>query len=184
MDEFELTGEERAWRGQIITAGTAHYRHADGVQVTRDAVWHPGAVGVLAVGEGYVWLTRQPREVAGLADSLEIPAGKLDVPGEAPLETGKRELVEEVGVTAAHWEPVYEFFTSPGFSNETVWLFLATDLNELATGAEPDEGERISAERWPLDRLDDALAQSRDSKTLIALLWLQVHAAELGAKLD
>jgi 8-oxo-dGTP pyrophosphatase MutT (NUDIX family) len=173
--EFEPTREERAWSGHIITAGTAHYRHADGEEVTRDAVWHPGAVGVLAVGTDHVWLTRQPREVAGLRDSLEIPAGKLDVAGEPPLETGKRELIEEVGVTAARWEPLYEFFTSPGFSNEKVWIFLATELTELPGGAQPDEGERITAERWPLHRLAEAISGCHDSKSLIALLWLQAN---------
>jgi 8-oxo-dGTP pyrophosphatase MutT (NUDIX family) len=173
--EFEPTRVERAWSGHIITAGTAHYRHADGEEVTRDAVWHPGAVGVLAVGTDHVWLTRQPREVAGLRDSLEIPAGKLDVAGEPPLATGQRELIEEVGVTAARWEPLYEFFTSPGFSDEKVWLFLATELTELPGGAQPDEGERITAERWPLDRLPEAIAGCNDSKSLIALLWLQAN---------
>lgn len=176
MDEFEPIGEDRRFTGHIITAGIGHYRHADGEEVTRDAVWHPGAVGVLAVGDGFVWLTHQPREVAGMADSLEIPAGKLDVAGEAPLETGKRELIEEVGVQAAHWELLYEFFTSPGFSDEKVWIYMASDLTDLDGGATPDEGERISAERWPLARLDDAIARCQDSKSLIALLHLKAQA--------
>jgi len=171
--EFEQVGEERIWEGKIISVGIERFRHADGEEVTREKVWHPGAVGIIAVGGDYVWLTRQPREAAGMSDSLEIPAGKLDVAGEPPLETAKRELVEEVGVTAATWQPLYEFFTSPGFSDERVWIYLASDLTELPGGAEPDEGERITAEKWPLHRLDDAIAQSRDSKSLVALLHLK-----------
>ncbi|MHB8692372.1 MAG: NUDIX hydrolase [Solirubrobacteraceae bacterium] len=173
--EFELIGSERVWEGKIISVGVERFRHADDEEVTREKVWHPGAVGILAVGDGYVWLTRQPREAAGLSDSLEIPAGKLDVVGEPPLETAKRELVEEVGVTAERWEELYEFFTSPGFSDERVWLYLATELTELSGGATPDHGERISAERWPFERLDDALRECQDSKSLIALLHVKAQ---------
>ena len=173
--EFEQVGKEVVWDGKIISVGIERFRHRDGEEVTREKVWHPGAVGILAVGEDYVWLTRQPREAAGLSDSLEIPAGKLDVAGEPPLETAKRELVEEVGVTAAHWRELYVFFTSPGFSDERVWIYEATELTELPGGAEPDEGERISAEKWPLDHLDEAISQCEDSKSLIALLHLKTH---------
>jgi ADP-ribose pyrophosphatase len=171
--DFAKTAEERIWEGKIISVGVERFRHADGEEVSREKVWHPGAVGIVAVGQGFVWLTRQPREAAGISDSLEIPAGKLDVAGEPPIETAKRELIEEVGVTAETWQPLYEFFTSPGFSDERVWIFLATGLTELAGGAEPDEGERISAERWPLHQIDDAIAECQDSKSLIALLHLK-----------
>src|SRR5581483_538183 len=110
--EFVKVGEERIWDGKIISVGVERFRHADGEEVTREKVWHPGAVGILAVGDDYVWLTRQPREAAGMRDSVEIPAGKLDVPGEPPIETAKRELIEEVGVTAESWSEIYAFFTS------------------------------------------------------------------------
>jgi 8-oxo-dGTP pyrophosphatase MutT (NUDIX family) len=170
-DGFEQIGEEVAFEGGIIRAGSERFRHADGDEVTRDKVWHPGAVGILAVDDEYVWLTRQPREAIGSADSLEVPAGKLDVPGEPPLETGKRELAEEIGKRAEHWEELFAFFTSPGFSDERVWLYLATDLSDDPEH-EPDPGERIDIVPWPLARLDEAIDQCEDSKTLIALLWL------------
>jgi ADP-ribose pyrophosphatase len=86
VSAFERLDAEVAFTGRFIRAGIERFRHADGQIVARDKVWHPGAVGVLAVDERNVWLTRQPREAAGLADSLEVPAGKLDVPGEPPLE--------------------------------------------------------------------------------------------------
>jgi 8-oxo-dGTP pyrophosphatase MutT (NUDIX family) len=170
-DGFERIGEEVAFEGGVIRAGSERFRHADGDEVTRDKVWHPGAVGILAVDDEYVWLTRQPREVIGAADSLEVPAGKLDVPGEAPLETGKRELTEEIGKRAAHWEELFAFYTSPGFSDERVWLYLATELSDDPEH-EPDPGERIEIVPWPLSRLDEAIDQCEDSKSLIALLWL------------
>jgi ADP-ribose pyrophosphatase len=169
---FELVGSEVMWRGVIVTAGVEHFRHADGAVVARDKVWHPGAVGIVAVDDAHVWLTRQPRETAGVAASLEIPAGKLDVPGEEPMACARRELVEEIGKEAGHWEELQAFYTSPGFSDERLWLFLATDLRDAPNGAEADEDERIEIVPWALDDLDAALTESEDSKTLIALLWL------------
>jgi 8-oxo-dGTP pyrophosphatase MutT (NUDIX family) len=174
MSEIERLSEEIQWEGNFIRAGVARYRHPDGEEVTREKVWHRGAVGILPVDGERVWLTRQPREVTGLAASLEIPAGKRDVPGESPLETGKRELGEEIGKQAASWQELFVFFTSPGFSNERVWLYLATDLSD-APDAEPEEDERIEIVPWPLDRLDDAIAACEDSKSLIALLWLKTQ---------
>jgi ADP-ribose pyrophosphatase len=169
---FELIGSETVWRGKIVAVGVEHFRHADGAVVAREKVWHPGAVGILAVDDEHVWLTRQPREAAGMTASLEIPAGKLDVPGEAPLACAQRELAEEIGKQAGRWEELDVFFTSPGFSDERVWCYLARELADSDQGAEADEDERIAIVPWPLDRIDAAIAESEDSKTLIALLWL------------
>jgi ADP-ribose pyrophosphatase len=176
---FEPIGSEIMWEGRIVKAGVEHFRHADGAVVARDKVWHPGAVGILAVDDERVWLTRQPREAAGMAASLEIPAGKLDVPGEEPLACARRELAEEIGKQAAGWDELKAFYTSPGFSDERVWLFLATDLADTEEKAQADEDERIEIVPWPRDGIDDAIAECEDSKTLIALLWL-ARAGELG----
>jgi 8-oxo-dGTP pyrophosphatase MutT (NUDIX family) len=174
---FEQIGSEVAWTGKIVSAGVEHFRHPDGAIVARDKVWHPGAVGILAYDDEHVWLTRQPREVAGLAASLEIPAGKLDIPGEEPLAAAQRELAEEIGLDAASWEPLTDFFTSPGFTDEHIWCFVARDLSPTQQEAEADEDERIEIVRWPLTKLDDAVAESEDSKTLISLLWLAARVA-------
>jgi ADP-ribose pyrophosphatase len=175
VSEFERIGGETMWTGRIIRAGVEEFRHSDGETVVRDKVWHPGAVGVLAFDEESVWLTRQPREAAGVTASLEVPAGKLDVPGEPPLETAKRELVEEIGKRADHWEMLFEFWTSPGFSDERVWLFVAQGLSDAEGGAAPEEDERIEVVRWPLADLDGAISACDDSKSLIALLWLKTQ---------
>jgi ADP-ribose pyrophosphatase len=172
MSAFERIDEHVGYAGKFIRAGTERFRHADGAVVSRDKVWHPGAVGVLAIDEQHVWLTRQPREAARLAASLEVPAGKLDVPGEPPLQCGQRELVEEIGKQAEQWQEICSFLTSPGFSDERVWLYLATGLGDAAGGAAPDVDERIEIVPWPLTALDEAIEQCEDSKTLIALLWL------------
>jgi 8-oxo-dGTP pyrophosphatase MutT (NUDIX family) len=173
MSSFERTGSEVKWEGKIIRAGVERFRHSDGdgEEVTREKVWHPGAVGILAVDDEHVWLTRQPREVIDEPASLEIPAGKLDVEDEPPLETARRELAEEIAKRAERWREIFAFFTSPGFSDERVWIYLAEDLSD-APDQEPIEDERIEIIPWPLAELDDAIAQCEDSKSLIALLWL------------
>jgi 8-oxo-dGTP pyrophosphatase MutT (NUDIX family) len=178
VSEFELVEAEAGWSGRIIRAGFERFRHADGAVVTRDKVWHPGAVGILALDDDHVWLTRQPREAAGVAASLEVPAGKLDVPGEAPLETARRELAEEIGKRAARWRELFEFWTSPGFSDERVWLYLATGLSDAIGEHSADEDERIEIVPWPLDELDTAIAACEDAKSLIALLYLRAHREE------
>ena len=168
---FEALDKEVRFEGKMIKAGVERYRYDDGAEVSRDKVWHPGAVGVVAVDSESVWLTRQPRETVGVQASLETPAGKLDVDGESPLETAKRELSEEIGQRAERWEEIAAFYTSPGFSDERIWLYHATELGD-DPASEPDASERIEIVRWPLDRLDEAIAQCEDSKTLVGLLWL------------
>jgi 8-oxo-dGTP pyrophosphatase MutT (NUDIX family) len=129
---------------------------------------------VVAVDTESVWLTRQPRETVGAQASLEIPAGKLDVEGESPLQTAKRELSEEIGQCAQRWQEIATFYTSPGFSDERIWLYHATELSN-DPASEPDDSERIEIVRWPLDRLEEAIAECQDSKTLIGLLWLRLR---------
>ena len=172
MSGFEPLGSDVKWRGTIVTAGIEHFRHSDGAVVARDKVWHPGAVGILPVDDTQVWLTRQPRETAGMTASLEIPAGKLDVPGEEPLACAQRELAEEIGKQAGRWVEIKAFYTSPGFSDERVWLYLATDLSDTDEVAQAEEDERIEVVPWSLGDLDGAVNECEDSKTLIGLLWL------------
>jgi 8-oxo-dGTP pyrophosphatase MutT (NUDIX family) len=171
VSKFESLGAEVKWEGKVIRAGVERFRYEDGTEVTREKVWHPGAVGILALDDTHVWLTRQPREAVGAHASLEIPAGKLDVPEEGPLEAAKRELAEEIGKRGELWEEIFSFYTSPGFSDERVWIYLATDLSDGGP-AEADEDERIEIIPWPLAELDDAIEECEDSKSLIALLWL------------
>jgi 8-oxo-dGTP pyrophosphatase MutT (NUDIX family) len=171
VSAFEPIGSETTWEGKMFKVGVERFRFDDGEEVSREKVWHPGAVGVIALDDTHVWLTRQPREAIGATASLEIPAGKLDVAGEQPLETAKRELAEEIGKAAAEWQELKVIYTSPGFSDERVWLYLATDLRD-DPDSHPDAGERIEIVPWPLGELDEAIDESEDSKTLIALLWL------------
>ena len=167
--DVQRLGGETVYRGRLIEVRVESFRHADGEEVAREIVRHRGAVGILAHDAEHVWLVRQPRESVA-ADLLEIPAGRLDVDGESPLQAAQRELAEEVGLGASNWEPVLSFYTSAGFTDESVDLFRATDLHEAS--AESEENELIEVIPWPLGRLDDAIAESRDAKTLIGLLLL------------
>ena len=173
---FERTASDVVYEGDFISVRRETFRHEDGGDVERDAVAHPGAVGVVALdGDENLWLVRQPREVLGVPDLLEIPAGKLDEEGESPLEAGQRELAEEIGKRAANWEPLGSFFPSPGLTDEVVHLFLATGIEDVDVRAEAKEDERIDVEVRPLSDLDALIAEVQDAKTLIGLLQLRLR---------
>ncbi len=145
----------------------------DGKEVQREIVRHPGAVATVAVEDDHVWLVIQPRQAVGEPDMLEIPAGKLDVDGESPEENARRELAEEIGKQAERFEQLRSsFFTSCGVMDEEMHLFLATGLSD-APHTDSGEDERIEVVAWPLDRLDEAIARSRDAKTIVGLLLLK-----------
>ena len=114
---------------------------------------------------------RQPREATGDPDLLELPAGKLDEEGESPLECARRELAEEIGKAADHWEHLTTFYTSAGFTNEECHVYLATGLHDEP--GQEIEGERIDIEAVPVVALDATIAGCRDAKTLIGLLLLR-----------
>ncbi len=168
--KFEPLGGETVYDGRLVRVRIERFRYADGKEATREIVRHDGAVGIIAYDERDVWLVRQPREAVGEPDLLEIPAGRLDVVGEEPLQAAKRELAEEIGRGAEHWEHVMTYYTAVGFTDERVHLYAATGLFEAS--AESGEDERIELIRWPLERLGQALEESRDAKTLIGLGWL------------
>src|SRR5207237_811534 len=126
-----------------------------------------------------VWLVRQPREAVGEERLLEIPAGRLDVDGEQPEQAARRELAEEISRGARRWRPILTHYSSAGFSDERVHLFCATDLYE--ENASSEENERIEVLPWRLSELDSAIAQCRDAKTLIGLLWLARRLDAPGA---
>ncbi|HEY7933777.1 MAG TPA: NUDIX hydrolase [Solirubrobacteraceae bacterium] len=167
---FQALGGESVFSGRLLDVRLERFRHADGEEVSREIVHHQGAVGILAHDNEQLWLVRQPREAVDEAELLEIPAGRLDVAQEAPLDCAKRELAEEIGLGAKRWQPILDYYSSPGFTDELVHLFLATEL--FPASAVSEENERIEIVSWPLERLAEAIDACRDAKTLIALLWL------------
>jgi len=173
-DAFEQVGYEEIWSGHIGTVRVERYRHSDGEVVTRENVAHPGAVAVVPVDDQHVWLIRQPREICGERALLEIPAGKLDKPGEDLRAAAERELAEEIGKAAGTWEHLKGIYTSPGFTDERIDVFLATDLRDVPRPP-VEEDERIEIIAWPLARLDDAIAECEDAKSLIGLMLLRAR---------
>jgi ADP-ribose pyrophosphatase len=171
MTEFEEISRETAWEGRIAKVETARYRYADGGESDREIVRHTGAVGVVAYDDETLWLVRQPREAIGDPALLELPAGKLDVEGEPPDETAKRELEEEIGKRASEWRHLISYWNSPGFSDERIHVYAATGLSDVEA-FEPDPEERIQIVQWPLSDLEGAIASAEDSKTLVGLLLL------------
>src|SRR4051794_23197399 len=167
---FERVDSETVWEGRIATVRNDRFRHDDGEVVDREIVSHPGAVAVVAHDGENLWLVRQPREA--VEDYLlELSAGKLDEEGEDPLATAKRELAEEIGKAARKWEHLTTFYASPGFSDEAIHVYLATDLYDEQ--AHTDEIERIEVVQVPLAQIDDVIRENVDSKSLIGLLWFR-----------
>jgi ADP-ribose pyrophosphatase len=168
---MERISSKVVYQGPIATVRVDEFRYDDGSVAERQVVGHPGAVAVVAHDERFLYLVRQPREAVSEAALLELPAGKLDVEGEAPLECAQRELGEEIGKRASEWEELKRFYTSPGFAEEEVIVYLATGLEDA--DVEPDPEERLEVVPWPLERLEDAIAECHDSKSLIGLLLFQ-----------
>ncbi|MDQ2982711.1 MAG: NUDIX hydrolase [Actinomycetota bacterium] len=133
----------------------------------REIVEHPGAVAIVAVDrEGYVTLVRQLREPARKV-LLELPAGTIEA-NEEPIETAKRELAEEAGLSGGDWREAAAFYTSPGFCNERMTVFFAENL-ELGE-QHPAGDEEIELVRVPAGDLAGLLEEIEDAKTLAGLL--------------
>ncbi len=173
MTSFERIDSKIAWEGKLATVRVERFRYDDGEEAEREIVEHPGSAGVVAHDGETLFLVRQPREPVNDPALLELPAGKLDEDGEAPLDTAKRELAEEIVKGARSWQHITSFYTSPGFTDEECHVYLAEDLYEEQ--ADSGEDERIEIERIPLDKLEETIRACRDSKSLVGLLWLHAR---------
>jgi ADP-ribose pyrophosphatase len=168
--EERTVSSTRPWTGRRIAVRVDQVERQDGHRTTREIVEHPGAVAILAWDGQRLAMVRQWRHATG-GELLEIPAGTLE-PDEPPAETAKRELAEECGLAAASWEAGPTFFTAPGFCTERMHLFLATNLTDAPSLADPDEQLEPS---WM--SLADALAAAddgriADAKSIAAIGWL------------
>ena len=165
----------RVFDGSLLKVHRDTVRLPDGSQGTREYIRHPGAVAVVPLfDDGAVLLERQFR-YPHRREFIEIPAGKLE-PGEPPVETAKRELLEETGYVAAHWKPLGVVHTAIAYTDEAIHLFMAKGLTEGTRKL--DAGEFLETFKAPYA---DALAMIRDGritdcKTVAALLWLKTFA--------
>jgi ADP-ribose pyrophosphatase len=160
--------------GKVVSLRVSEYRRRSGLVVTREVLDHPGAVVMVPVEGDHVLMVRQPREAIGRY-LLELPAGKLDAPGEDPLDCARRELAEEVGRGAGSWRSLGGFYTAPAILTEYIHCYLATDL--FPVDHPPLEEEEIEVVPRRLDELPRLLAEVEDAKSLVGLLRL---ARELG----
>lgn len=167
---MERLESKRVFEGRVVDVADRRYRRGNGTEVERQIVEHPGAVGVVAHDDDFVYLVRQPREAVEDDALLEVPAGMLDVDGESEQACAERELGEEVGLRAERWRRMRSIFTTPGWADERLTLFEATGLSPVQ--AEADSEEEIEIVRLPLAEVDSALERIEDAKTVIGLLLL------------
>lgn len=168
---MELVGRKPLYEGKHIDFIAKRYRRADGTEVEREVVEHPGSVAVLAHDEEFAYLVAQPREAVEDDRLLEIPAGTLDVEGESELECAQRELAEEAELRAEEWSLLHVIYPSPGFLTEKVTIFEATGLSPAS--GERDDDEAIEIVRLDLAEIEAALPEIHDATTVIALLRLK-----------
>lgn len=163
----ERIGGEVLFKGRLLRMERDTVRLPNGLQASREVVRHPGAVGIIALKDQHVLLVRQYR-YAITQKTLEIPAGKLD-PQEPPLDCAGRELREETGYRGT-MEHISTFYTTPGFTDEVMHLFLARDL--VWDPLNPDDDEFIEVERIPWDVAVQRAQQNefKDAKTILGIL--------------
>lgn len=161
---------ERVFDGKVIQVDHDTVELPNGEQSKREIVYHNGAVCLIAVHEDIMYFVRQYR-IAPDEFLLEIPAGKIEK-GDFPEASAKRELEEEIGAAADRLELIHEFYVSPGFSNEFVYLYEAKDIKMQTQKL--DDDEFLDVAKIPLQNLRQILSDGsvRDSKTIIAIQYV------------
>lgn len=178
LDPPKIVASEKVFEGRVFEVTVDSVREADRTY-TREVVHHHGSAVILpAFGDGSVGFVRQYRHPA-VKYLLELPAGTLN-DRERPEEGAARELEEELGLVAGKLEKLSEFFVSPGFLEEKMWLYLATELKESKQQLEDDE--LIEIVRLPIRRALQMISDGEieDAKTIIGLI---LAAPRLGVSL-
>lgn len=167
----EAIESNRIYSGRVVNLDVDRVRLPDGGESVREVVRHAGAVVILPLfGDGRIALVRQFRYPIG-DDLLELPAGTLE-PGEPPQACAQRELVEETGWRAGQMEGLGSFYSTPGFTDEVLHSFVATDLDPGDGGRTPDEDEFIDVVVLSTEEVMSVARRGdiRDAKTLATLL--------------
>ncbi len=165
-----LIESECPFTGRLLRLRRDQVRLPDGATAEREYVLHQGAAIILALWDDYdVLLEHQFRYPVG-QHFLELPAGKIE-PGEPPLETARRELLEETGYVAEHWRHLTTLYPTVGYSSERVEFYLARGLGYQGHPGEADEF--IEVVRMSLDEALQGVLKGEitEAKTILGLLW-------------
>lgn len=172
MTEFKVVDEQIIYE-DWVTFATRTVEAPDGRRFERVVLHHPGAVSIVPVMDDgdTVLLVRQYRAAVDRY-LLELPAGKRDVPGEAPEKTAYRELIEEVGMAADSLESLCVFNNSPGFCDEEQHVYLATGLQPTDKSSQSIEEEHMTVHEVSLRDTPQLIASGvvSDAKTMLGLL--------------
>lgn len=158
------------FKGKVFSVRRDEIIEPTGVRATRDMIAHPGSVVVMPVqDDGKIVLIRQYR-YAARQYLWELVAGRIDA-GENPKQAARRELIEETGLRAKKFRVFLEFWPSPGFLEEKMFVLLAEGVTQGL--AEPEEDERIEAKAFTRDEIEKMLKSGalRDGKTISSLLY-------------
>lgn len=178
MKKFEekTITTEQVFKGRVIQLQVDQVSLPNGKTATREIIKHPGAVAVIAITNDkkivFVEQYRKPLEKS----IIELPAGKID-PGEAPEVTAIRELEEETGYTTSPeaLSLVTSFYTSPGFADEKMYIYVTESITKLETPVACDDDEFVELLELTLEEAAQYIAEKRidDAKTNYAVLYLQ-----------
>ena len=174
-----VLAHRRLYEGRVLCLDVDEVEEPGGIRALREVVRHLGSAATLAVhADGSVVLVRQYRHPVD-SHVWELPAGRLD-PGEGAEEAARRELEEEAGLRVARLEPKGVFFTTPGFCDEVMHLFRATDL--VPVPARPEADERLEVRTCTLAEARAMIrsGEVREGKTLVALLLESERRARGG----
>lgn len=180
MSERDLTehtlDQKTVYQGKLLHVLEDSVRLPDGTASRREYIVHPGAAMVVAMPDAHSVLMERQYRYPVRAHMYELPAGKIDA-GEDPLETAKRELLEETGYRANCWRHLVTTFPVVGYSSERIEIYLATGLEFV--GAKLDQGEFLEVFSLPVAEAIEWIRQGRigDSKTMTGLLLAEKIAA-------
>lgn len=169
MNNERTIKTDKVYQGKIINLRIDTVELPDKKYSKREIVEHPGAVAIVPITkDNKIVMVRQFRK--SVEDVLlEVPAGKLEI-GEEPFECAKRELLEETGYRSNELEYLFKFYTSPGFSNEIISIYIAKNL--VKDVARPDEDEYIEIEEYDINDLINMIKNEeiKDAKTIVSIL--------------
>lgn len=170
---FRLLGLRYVARGVFISLERVYFLGDAGAWTAREVIRHPGSAAVVLWDGERVHLVRQHRAAVG-GELLELPAGKLDVVGEPPEATARRECVEELGLEPGRLSLLHSGFTSPGFCDELTRIYLGEDVRPAPIAPQGPEEAAAQVIALTLDEVAAALAagEFRDAKTILGLCSL------------